>query len=618
MKNKLYSGMVGMGIILMTSGFTNSNSSPSFLTPVSPSSTIFNSDASAKETPLPGVMAFEIELAHGENQDPHLNLTPKPGYLIYEDSFKMEGATIVKMPETISHFDEISGTTRQVVSEKQPLFFSPSTTHSVSQITFHYQGCQEKGICYPPMSKTIESTPNGNGTYSFAWSSAAPLSSSSNTAKEEGVSLADDQKISQTLQNKSFVMAVLTFLGLGILLGLTPCVLPMVPILTAMIAGQKNTSTRKSITLSSTYILAHACVFAVMGIAAGLIGSGLNAVFQNPIALSMMALVLGGLGIAMMQAKSIQMPAFIQQWAGQKGSGGSYKGVAMMGALSSLMVGPCVAPPLAGAVLYLSSTGDVWLGGAALFALGLGMGVPMLIAATSMKQWVQKLNGKWSERITRLMGLAMIVVGVSMVARFWSSAWLLAPLLIVLSWPMKKNSIVNEKQKTSYWNTTRISGVTMAMVLGVAGTLGMGMMPQQTDEATFVEVHSDAELEKVLISSKKANQTVVVDFYADWCSECKNMESKTFSDKGIQEQMETGQMTLIKVDVTQNNEEHQDIMKKYQLMGPPAILFFNNGEEVRKNRLIGFENKEKFGERIKNTLICSKTEEEKQKEQAVC
>lgn len=589
--NKLLKTIALIGLIITTCGFSPSSNQSSLIDKSSTSSLFSNQSGitSVSQEPLPAFSAFKVQI---QAETSSLLLTPADGYMFYVDTLKITGGEIVKIPPTTSHYDEITKTNREVIATSQSLLVKPLATH----MTFEYQGCQDKGICYPPMKKELMA--KSNGSQFLLTEKTSEVSNPTVTEK-----LAEDQEISHTLSEKPVWLALLTFLGLGIALGLTPCVLPMVPILTALVAGQdKNITKRKTLALASTYVLAHAFVFAGLGIAATLIGSGLNAFFQNPITLAFMAILLGGLGISMMQSKSIQMPLFIQNWAGRKGQGGSFKGVATMGALSSLIVGPCVAPPLAGAVLYLSTTGNWILGGAALFSLGLGMGIPMLIAATGMKHWIQKMNGSFSQWTTRILGTLLIVVAVSILARFWDAAWYWLPLLLVLAWPSSYKPSIYLK------NGLR----TTAFMLG----LSTFIIPQfitkpNVETQQTILVSSEQELEKVLISSKKHQQTVVVDFYADWCSSCKNMESQTFSNSEVKQKMEHNNTTFVKIDITENEQEHQNLLKKYQLIGPPAILFFNEGKEVREKRLIGFENKDNFKERLDGIYLCSKAIEEK-------
>lgn len=537
-----------------------------------------------RNEPLPVDQAFPLILSTN-TASPYIEFRLPDSYLLYVDSIRVDGARFEKPLQGRDHFDEALQKNRPVLEKTTQIHLTiPKNTTSV---VLHYQGCQEQGICYPPVSQriSIQTTADGFSLEKETSSSSLPTQSSSKETTSVNV-VPSENRFASFMQDRNPLVMFAIFLGIGIALGVTPCILPMIPILLAMISGAQATP-RKSVVLSGVYVFAHALTFAGLGVVAALFGAGFSATFQHPIFLVGMGMVLTALGVSMMHATRIQMPAFVQNWASQKGQGGSIVGVFTMGVLSSLILGPCVAPPLMGVVLYISATGNALTGATALFAIGLGMGVPLLLAATGFKQISSKLTGAASEWITKGMGAGLIVVGSIVVSRYIPWVWLVSIPSLVLLLPLPKKNI-------------KFAGAAVTAL--IIGFVVQPFSSSNVDLLNAQKVTTVAELNTAL----KNDDVVVVDFHADWCVECKRMSSTTFVDEDISKQLSTPNTQFVQVDITHNTSNDTEILNAYGLIGPPAVLFFKNGEEIKSKRLIGYENSEDFSNRLNAVLTCQK------------
>ena len=396
------------------------------------------------------------------------------------------------------------------------------------------------------------------------------------------------------------IVALALFLGLGVLLGLTPCVLPMVPIVLGLVAGTQ-VRTARTAALAGTYVVSHALVFAGLGMVAAWVGVGVAAVFQSAWAVIPLALALAGLGVAMLFGVQVQMPSWVQAWASQQGQGGSLGGAAGMGALSSLIIGPCVAPPLAGIILYLAHEGNPWLGAGALFCLGLGMGMPMMAAALGFKRLLPQA-GKLGRWVIVGMGVVFIALAAWLAGRVvpsWTVGVAVAALMAGLAWQSWR------KQKTASQAGGQRKVPTWA-AYGLMGALVMGWAlnpPAAAPESAFDTTVAAQDLETVLAQAQAKGETVVVDVYADWCTACLDMERNTFAAPRVLAELEGDGVRAVKVDITQNSEADQALLKRFGLVGPPATLFFRGNEEQRHLRLIGVEAQDPFLTRL-HTAQC--------------
>ncbi|MDX5409532.1 MAG: protein-disulfide reductase DsbD, partial [Thauera sp.] len=488
------------------------------------------------------------------------------------------------------------------------------------------QGCWDGGICYPPTTQqaAIDLTAppkkagggflasvlgGGSGTAEPAAASAPPASSA--TSASAGVDVSSDETgdIARMLAGASVPIILLSFFGFGLLLAFTPCTFPMIPILSGIIVGQGNkVSHLRAFVLSLAYVLGMAATYALAGVAAGMTGTMLSAALQNVWVLSAFAVLFVLLSLSMFGFYELQLPTALQSRladTASHGKGGHLGGVTLMGVLSALIVGPCVAAPLAGALLYIAQTGDAVLGGWALFAMGLGMGAPLLAVGVASRSLLPKV-GPWMEGVKKAFGVMLLAVALWMITPVipalavmlgWAALLLFSGIFLHAIDPLPPHA----KGWQRFWK-----GVGVILLLAGAailvGALAGSRDPLQplsvlraqaaapASVPQFEKVSSIAELDARLAAT---DRPVMLDFYADWCVSCKEMERFTFSDARVAERM--GRMLLLKADVTANNDEHKALLKRFGLFGPPGIIFFDAaGKEREGLRVVGFMKAEPF------------------------
>jgi thiol:disulfide interchange protein DsbD len=469
------------------------------------------------------------------------------------------------------------------------------------------QGCLDQGICYPPMTQEARVT--------LAAQSSAPPSPGAVTpapsfvAVEKNALDAGDEsgRIAQLLKGAGFWVAVVSFFGFGLLLSLTPCVFPMIPILSGIIVNHGHAVTHtRAFTLSLAYVLGMAVTYAIVGVAAGFSGTLLSAALQNAWVLGGFALVFVALAFSMFGFYELQLPAGLQARLSDTANrqGGSLAAIALMGALSALIVGPCVAAPLAGALLYIAQTRDALLGGVALFAMGLGMGAPLLAVGVFSRSFLPK-SGPWMEAVKKFFGVALLATAlwlVSPVLPAWLEMLGWAALLIVPA--VYLHALDPLPPHTGGWQRFWKSIGVALLLYGAAllfGLLGGSRDPLQplaflkaagtavTPTPTFERIKSVTELDARLAT---ATRPVMLDFYADWCVSCKEMEKFTFSDPAVAAKMK--EFLLLKADVTANDANDKALLQRFALFGPPGIIFFNDGMEINGLRVVGFQPAERF------------------------
>jgi len=487
--------------------------------------------------------------------------------------------------------------------------FRSNTKTAATEITVivDYQGCADAGFCYPPASREIPvMLPEVQAE------NAENILLPPNGGGEGGLLISEQDRIADSLASGNTILTILTFFGFGLLLAFTPCVFPMIPILSSIIVGQGDgLTTRRAFIMSLVYVLAMAVTYTVAGVVAGLFGENLQAAFQNPWILGTFSAVFVALAFSMFGFFELQMPSFLQSRlteVSNKQKGGTLTGVAVMGFLSALIVGPCVAAPLAGALIYIGQTGDAVLGGMALFALSMGMGAPLLAIGTSAGKLLPKAGG-WMNVIKAVFGVLLLAVAIWMLERIIpvSVAMLLwAALLIISAVYMGALEPVGEGSGwRKLWKGTGIilliygalmlAGVatggkdTLQPLHGMAMSAGMGSATGTTQSTglQFKKVKGLQQLEQEIAAASAAGKSVMLDFYADWCISCKEMEKYTFSDPGVQKALQG--VVLLKADVTLNDAADKALLKHFGLIGPPAIMFFGpDGEERRAWRMVGY------------------------------
>ncbi len=483
-----------------------------------------------------------------------------------------------------------------------------------------YQGCADAGFCYPPITKEMPvALPAGSAT-----AAAAGANTDTNDA-----SLSEQDRIADSLASGNTLLTLLTFFGFGLLLAFTPCVFPMIPILSSIIVGQgKSITTRRAFIMSLVYVLAMALTYTVAGIAAGAFGQNLQVAFQNPWILGSFAAVFVALSFSMFGFYELQMPSFIQNKltsASNRQQGGTLTGVAIMGLLSALIVGPCVAAPLAGALIYIGQTGDMVLGGMALFALSMGMGAPLLAIGASAGKLLPKA-GAWMDTIKAVFGVMMLAVAVWMLERIipvgmammlWGTLMIGSAIYMGALDPVGEGSGWRKLWKglgvvLLIYGALQLFGAAaggkdtlqplhgLAMGGGGSGGVAMGNM-HHGGEMVFKRFKGLAELEREVAAASAAGKSVMVDFYADWCVSCKEMEKYTFSDAGVQKAL--ANTVLLQADVTADDDIDKALMKEFGIFGPPSILFFGvDGKERRSYRVVGFVKADPFREHVEKAL----------------
>jgi thioredoxin:protein disulfide reductase len=526
------------------------------------------------------------------------------GYYMYREKFRFaaEGNPGVRLgrpefPSGTRHRDEFFG--EMETYRKQVRILIPAEGQGRFDLRVTSQGCADVGVCYVPME------------------SQASLQLVSGTIVSEGPRAVDaaprfsifasDIEIARLFEG-NFVLVLAGFLVLGVLLTFTPCVLPMIPILSAIIAGEgKRLNKWRGLALSLTYVLGMALAYAVAGVAAAYSGSLLAAALQNAWVLGAFAAVFVILALSMFGFYELRLPGFVHHQlhsAHSRLRGGQIASVAAMGVLSAVIVSPCVAAPLAGALLYISQTRDVVLGGAALFAMALGMGVPLIAVGVSEGALLPKA-GAWMESVRKFFGVLLIAVAIWIVSPVlpsmaqmiaWGAFFIGSAMFLRAIDPLPASA-------SGWWRLWKGLGI-VSLVAGIAFIVGafsgaqdvlrpLAGVSRNAPPATplpWTRVASLAELESKL---KAPGKTVMLDFYADWCVSCKEMEAFTFSDPNVRAQLD--RMLLLQVDVTANTEADKALLKRFSLFGPPGIIFFDSaGREIKGLRVIGYQGPDRF------------------------
>ena len=486
---------------------------------------------------------------------------------------------------------------------------------TVAKVTVKYQGCAERGICYPPQRQQFELTlpavaqadegPDAAPEEQAGGAPAAAVAPSPEAAP--AVELSEQDRIASMLESDNTGLVMLSFFGLGLLLAFTPCVFPMIPILSGIIAGQgKGVTTRRAFTLSLVYVLSMAVTYTLVGVLAGLFGANLQAAFQDPWILSAFALLFVLLALSMFGFYDLQLPASWQSKLSElsnRQQGGQLGGVAVMGLLSALIVGPCVAPPLAGALIFIGQTGDWLLGGLALFAMSLGMGAPLLAIGTSAGKLLPKA-GAWMDAVKAVFGVLMLGLAITMLERFLEPQipMLLWGVLLIVS-AVYMGALQPLPEGAGGWRKLWKGLGVVLLVYGALFLVGLaangkdtlqplrGLLPQGgvaagESHVAFQQVRTEAELDQALAAAKAAGKPVMLDFYADWCVYCKTLEKNVFPDPRVRAAL--ADFLLLQVDVTDQTDAQLAIQKRFDVPAPPALIFWNGrGEELRHLRIMG-------------------------------
>ncbi len=568
--------------------------------------------------------AFVFSSRQLDDQTLEVSYKIADGYYMYHEKFSAKadvpavqlGAPVlpagkIKFDET---FQKNVETHRGTLSFKVPV----QAADGAFKLLVSGQGCADAGLCYPPMTSEASFTMKVAQAAANAISAPAQAASLPPAPKKAAAAGADtESRIADVLANRNYLAGIALFFGIGLLLTFTPCVLPMIPILSSIIVGQGGAGlTRgRGFALSAAYVMGMALVYTAVGVAAGMIGEGLTSALQNPWVLGTFALMLLILSLSMFGFYELQLPAFLRDKltdVSGRQQGGNFAGVFIMGALSAVIVGPCVTAPLAATLTFITKSKDALFGGTVLFAMAMGMGVPLLLVGLGAGSILPRAGG-WMESVKHFFGVLLIATAIWMVSPVipdWLHMMAWAALLIICASYLRVfDSLPHDA--SGFKRLSKGVGVLallagMVLLVGVAsggrdvlqplaqlksGVGGSSQTGTQTAHPVFQKVKSVAELDQRLAALN--GKPAMLDFWAEWCVACKEMERFTFNNDKVAAQMDG--FVLLQADVTGNSAEDKALLRRFGLFGPPGIIFFDaNGKEIQGGRVIGFQNAEKF------------------------
>ena len=577
--------------------------------------------AIAAQEVLPPEKAFRFTTASPDGRTVEVRFDIEPGYYLYRERLRFETGDAAlgapALPTGKMKKDETFGNVEVYydgVVARLPVDAAEGVKSLKLNVTS--QGCADIGICFPPQTQAAEvALGSGGGSGSAlpqiaaAGQSAAGASSRAEASAADGRSFDESGRIARLLKTGSWLAIIGAFFGFGVLLAFTPCTFPMIPIVSSIVLGRGQAISRaRAAVLCSVYVLAMAFAYAAAGVAAGMSGTMLSAALQNAWVLGAFGALFVVLSLSMFGFYELQLPSALQSRLSDVSShqqGGSVLGVATMGMLSALIVGPCVAAPLAGALLYIAQTGDARLGGLALFAMGVGTGAPLMVFALSAHHVLPK-SGAWMESVKKFFGVLMLGMAI------WIVSPVVPPVASMLAWAallifsaMYLHALDPLPAHAHGWQRFWKGVGVVSLLTGAAllvGALAGSRDPLQplavlrsaaapaADHVRFERVATVAELEQRIASAK---QPVMLDFYADWCVSCKEMERFTFNEAQVKSRLRN--MLLLQADVTANSDHDKALLAKFNLFGPPGIVFFDkSGREIDGLRVVGFQNAGEF------------------------
>lgn len=556
--------------------------------------------------------AFQLDVVATGNQTLEGRFTISPGYYLYKDRIKFEikeaplgSISAVKLPAGEMKNDPNFG---KMEVYHHDFTANITTENNAQNVVIHarFQGCSEKGLCYAPQLKTYNISMLANA------SNSSPIAATPTQS--------DNDQATNLLKGGKLWLIAAGFFGFGLLLSFTPCVLPMIPILSGIIVGDKKThhhetSRLHSLNLSIAYVLGIALSYTIAGIAAGLSGQLLSNALQSPWVLTATAIIFVILSFSMFGFYELRLPHSVENRmvkTSNRLKGGQFFGVFLMGVISALIVSPCVAAPLAGALIYIGQTGDVVLGGVALFALSIGMGVPLLLIGASAGHVLPKAGG-WMTAVRNFFGILMLAVAIYIVSPIlpasiqlllWSALLIIPAIYLHALDNLPLNSATGRSHPwMRFWKgigiMLLIGGI--AMLIGAISGAKSPLQPlsglsiagnnKNISHLPFVRVNNTAELDAQIDAAN--GKVVMLDFYADWCTACKEMELFTFSDPAVQQSLKDA--VLLQADVTDNTAQDLALLQRFNLYGPPGIIFFNrSGQEIKPIKVVGYENATNF------------------------
>lgn len=551
--------------------------------------------------PLPAEQAFQPDVTVTGPFDVRIDWTIADGYYLYRDSLRVSSTGTAAQPARpvippgTPKWDEHFGDTQvfyEQVTVDVPLSRASPAAGTVP-LVLEYQGCKEDSICYPPQTLTLDIE--------------LPMASAADRPRDmaaDGDMVSEQDRLSEMILRGNLLVVMLTFTGLGLLLAFTPCVLPMVPILSGIIAGQgKDVTTGRAFTLSLTYVLGMAITYTLAGAAFAALGGQIQAALQKPWIIVGVAALFVALALSMFGLFELQMPASLQtrlSAINNRQRGGTYVGTAIMGILSALIVTTCVAPPLVASMTVIAKAGDVTRGALSLFAMSIGMGIPLLLVGTSAGRLLPK-TGPWMTAIKGAFGFMLLGLAIWMLERIlpgaitmtlWAALVFMAGIFLGAFQSLGTSAAPSQKLAKGLGMLAAFYGA--AILVGALSGVANPLQPlrfigseQSMAELPFKRIKTVADLDRELDAARAAAKPVMLDFYADWCVSCKEMEHYTFTDERVHSSL--ADVVLLQADVTANDAEDQALLQRFGIFGPPTIVFFDaNGQERENFRVVGF------------------------------
>ncbi|NNN67009.1 protein-disulfide reductase DsbD [Vibrio sp. 2-1(7)] len=575
-----------------------------------------NSFGSSSDSFVPVDQAFPFNF-YQQDDKLMLDWQVRDGYYLYQERLSVAGEKVslgeLQMEDGTPHKDEFFG---DVHIYTQPLFVNVPMYdwQDGARVVVQYQGCAKAGFCYPPETRVIPisafTSSNSDSTTATTASKAEqaptatpPAVQSSTSGDTSSVPVTQQDSLAANLADNWWTP--LLFLALGVGLAFTPCVLPMYPILTSIVLGSGKLSQRRALGLSFVYVQGMALTYTLLGLVVASAGMQFQAAMQHPYVLIGLSVLFIALALSMFGLYSLQLPSSVQTWLNNlsnKQQGGSSAGVFAMGAISGLVCSPCTTAPLSGALLYVAQSGDLLTGGIALYALAMGMGIPLILVAVFGNKLLPKAGG-WMDRVKTLFGFILLAAPIFLLERImpemWSTILWSALGIAAFGWLYHiKNSL-----EFGGWKQSAVGIIAVLGLLASAQPIlnyWFGNSTTQTQQATvsFTRIANVADLEEQLALAKAAGKPVMLDFYADWCVACKEFEKYTFHDPSVEAKLQD--FILLQADVTKNQVQDIKLLKHMSVLGLPTIEFWDaSGEHVSNARLTGFMQAEPFLEHIK-------------------
>ncbi|ELC9522731.1 TPA: protein-disulfide reductase DsbD [Vibrio alginolyticus] len=575
-----------------------------------------NSFGSSSDSFVPVDQAFPFNF-YQQDDKLMLDWQVRDGYYLYQERLSVAGEKVslgeLQMEDGTPHKDEFFG---DVHIYTQPLFVNVPMHdwQDGARVVVQYQGCAKAGFCYPPETRVIPisafTSSNSDSTTATTASKAEqaptatpPAAQSSTSSDTSSAPVTQQDSLAANLADNWWTP--LLFLALGVGLAFTPCVLPMYPILTSIVLGSGKLSQRRALGLSFVYVQGMALTYTLLGLVVASAGMQFQAAMQHPYVLIGLSVLFIALALSMFGLYSLQLPSNVQTWLNNlsnKQQGGSSAGVFAMGAISGLVCSPCTTAPLSGALLYVAQSGDLLTGGIALYALAMGMGIPLILVAVFGNKLLPKAGG-WMDRVKTLFGFILLAAPIFLLERImpemWSTILWSALGIAAFGWLYH----IKTSLEFGGWKQSAVGIIAVLGLLASAQPIlnyWFGNSTTQTQQATvsFTRIANVADLEEQLALAKAAGKPVMLDFYADWCVACKEFEKYTFHDPSVEAKLQD--FVLLQADVTKNQVQDIELLKHMNVLGLPTIEFWDaSGEHVSNARLTGFMQAEPFLEHIK-------------------